>query len=60
MKKKLLDIHEWIVRNFGAEEIHFYLGVVLLGIGLWIWNPALSLTVSGSLFVLMSIIWSKK
>ena len=38
-----------------SNDIIFFIGILIMAIGLWLWNPALSLTATG--VILMAIGW---
>ena len=40
--------------NVDFEDVMFFAGLGLTAIGLWIWSPAISLTVSGVIFMVLS------
>ena len=40
-----------------SNDIIFFAGLIILAIGLWIFNPALSLTISGIIFMIVGWFW---
>lgn len=43
--------------NINFNDFVFFIGMIISGAGLWLWSPALSLTVIGIILMLASWFW---